>query len=143
MTRVRRRAVHSRRDGPAAASPVLGDHRGGWCARPYHHRVATRQTPGTRAKDSDRNDTCAVLDSALADGQLSGEEHRQRVASATNAATLGELQSLVVDLQTNNAPVQLPTLKSPSRLAGSGWGIKAAISGVLVLLGMGIGWGLY
>lgn len=105
--------------------------------------MATRQTPGTRAKDSDRNDTCAVLDSALADGQLSGEEHRQRVASATSAATLGELQSLVADLQTNNAPVQLPTLKSPSRLAGSGWGIKAAIAGVLVLLGIGIGWGLY
>src|SRR6478752_7870330 len=135
MTRVRRRAVHSRRDGPAAASPVLGDHRGGWCAHLYHHRVATRQTPGTRAKDSDRNDTCAVLDSALADGQLSGEEHRQRVASATNAATLGELQALVSDLQTANAPVQLPNLK-PTRLpTAGGWGIKAAIVAVLVLLG--------
>ena len=68
--------------------------------------VATRQTPGTRAKDSDRNDTCQVLDSALAEGQLSMEEHRQRVASATTAATLGELQSLVSDLQNANAPVQ-------------------------------------
>ena len=34
--------------------------------------MATRQPPGTRAKDSDRNDTCQILDSALADGQLSG-----------------------------------------------------------------------
>jgi hypothetical protein len=29
--------------------------------------VATRHTPGTRAKDSDRTDTCQVLDTALAD----------------------------------------------------------------------------
>lgn len=31
----------------------------------------------TRAKDSDREDTCKILDAALADGQLSAEEHRQ------------------------------------------------------------------
>jgi Domain of unknown function (DUF1707) len=106
--------------------------------------VATRQTPGTRAKDSDRNDACQVLDSALAEGQLSMEEHRQRVGSATTAATLGELQSLVSDLQNVNAPVQLPTLKSRPRLpAGGGWGLRLATAAVLVLLGMGIGWGLY
>ena len=106
--------------------------------------MATRQTPGTRAKDSDRNDTCQVLDSALAEGQLSMEEHRQRVASATTAATLGELQSLVSDLQNANAPVQLPTLKSRPRIpAGGGWGLRIATAAVLVLFGMGIGWGLY
>jgi hypothetical protein len=113
--------------------------------------VATRHTPGTRAKDSDRNDTCQVLDSALAEGQLSMEEHRQRVASATTAATLGELQSLVSDLQNANAPVQSPsklwaqpTLKSRLRLpVGAGWGLRIATAGVLVLFGVGIGWGLY
>ena len=71
--------------------------------------MATRQTPGTRAKDSDRNDTCQILDSALADGQLSMEEHRTRVALATGAETLGDLKSLVSDLQTNNAGVQSPS----------------------------------
>ncbi len=105
--------------------------------------MATRQTAGTRAKDNDRNDTCAVLDSALADGQLSNEEHRQRVAAATNAATLGQLQALVTDLQTANAPVKLPDLKPRIPAAAGGWGIRAAIAGVLVLLGIGIGWGLY
>jgi len=105
--------------------------------------VPTRQTPGTRAKDSDRNDTCAILDSALGDGQLSNEEHRQRVASATTAATLGDLQGLVSDLQTANAPVQLPNLKPRVPAAAGGWGIRAAIAGVLVVLGIGIGWGLY
>jgi hypothetical protein len=114
----------------------------------YDHRVATRQTAATRAKDSDRNDTCTVLDSALADGQLSMEEHRQRVATATKAATLGELGQLVEDLQNENAPVQLPNLKPPSRIAAaagsrSGLGIRLAMIAVLVLLGIGIGWGLY
>jgi hypothetical protein len=107
--------------------------------------VATRHTPGTRAKDSDRNDTCQILDSALADGQLSMEEHRTRVALATGAETLGDLQSLVSDLQTNNAPVQLPDLKKRPKLsgAGGGWGMRLAVTGVLVLLGVAIGWGLY
>jgi hypothetical protein len=104
--------------------------------------VATRQTAGTRAKDSDRTNTCQVLDSALGDGQLSMEEHRTRVAAATNAATLGDLQDLVGDLQNDNAPVQMPTLRRPSPISG-GWGMKAAVGGVLVVLGIGIGWGLY
>jgi hypothetical protein len=104
-----------------------------------------RQTAGTRAKDTDRNNTCQVLDSALSDGQLSMEEHRTRVATATKAATLGDLQSLVDDLQTENAPVQMPDLKEPSSLsgAGGGLGVRAAVAGVLVILGIAIGWGLY
>lgn len=61
--------------------------------------MATRKTSGTRARDSDRNAICQILDAALADGQLSGEEHRQRVSAATNAATLGELEPLTADLQ--------------------------------------------
>lgn len=111
--------------------------------------MATRQTAVTRARDDDRNNTCQVLDSAFADGQLSMEEHRTRVATATKAATLGDLQSLVDDLQTDNAPVQMPDLKKPSPLggatggAGGEWGIRAAVAGVLVALGIAIGWGLY
>ncbi len=107
--------------------------------------MAGRQTSGTRAKDSDRNDTCQILDSALAEGQLSMTEHGERVKAATTATTLGELQTLVADLQTNNAPVQLPTLKKPRALpmAGSGWGLRLAVAGVLVVLGIAIGWGLY
>jgi hypothetical protein len=104
--------------------------------------VATRQTSGTRAKDSDRNDTCQILDNALSEGQLSMEEHRERVRAATTATTLGELQSMVSDLQNSNAPVQLPDLKKP-RGQGGGWGMRAAVAGVLVVLGIGIGWGLY
>jgi hypothetical protein len=47
--------------------------------------------------------------------------------------------------------VQMPTLKSsprsPARLwaqsTGGGWGLRIATAAVLVLFGMGIGWGLY
>ena len=102
--------------------------------------MATRQSTDTRAKDSDRNDTCQVLDSALSEGQLSMEEHRQRVGAATNATTLGELQSLVSDLQTANAPVKL---KRPKRIPTGGWGTRIAVGVVLVLLGIGIGRGVY
>jgi hypothetical protein len=105
--------------------------------------VATRQTAGTRAKDSDRNDTCKILDSALSEGQLSMTEHGERVKAATIATTLGELQDLVADLQNSNAPVQLPDLKKPSRIGKGNWKFGLAVSAVLVLLGIAIGWGLY
>jgi hypothetical protein len=108
--------------------------------------VATSQMASTRAKDTDRNDTCQILDTALSEGQLSMSEHEQRVKGATNATTLGDLRALVSDLQTANAPVQLPALKKP-RLASSGanggWVIRVAVMVVLVLLGISIGWGLY
>ncbi|HTY26753.1 MAG TPA: DUF1707 domain-containing protein, partial [Mycobacterium sp.] len=47
--------------------------------------MATSQTASTRAKDSDRNDICQILDTALSEGQLSMTEHEQRVKAATNA----------------------------------------------------------
>jgi hypothetical protein len=59
-----------------------------------------RRPGGTRAKDSDRTATCQILDSALADGQLSMAEHQHRVTAAMAAATLSELESLIADLQT-------------------------------------------
>jgi hypothetical protein len=99
--------------------------------------VATWQTPNTRAKDSDRADTCQVLDGALAEGQLSMEEHRQRVSAATNATTLGELQSLLTDLQTGN-PMQ-PFVTPARRLRGHRT-VAAAVVGVLVVCIVAVGW---
>lgn len=110
----------------------------------YDRTVSTGQRASTRAKDSDRTDICQILDTALAEGQLSMSEHAQRVKAATSAATLGDLRALVGDLQTGNAPVRLPTLKSPRGVTDRAtWAIRLATAAVLVLLGVGIGWGLY
>ncbi|BDE11481.1 MULTISPECIES: DUF1707 SHOCT-like domain-containing protein [Mycobacterium] len=95
----------------------------------------------TRAKDTDRQETCQILDNALADGEISAEEHRERVSSATQAVTLGELQRLVTDLQFHSTLVKTPATKL--RSPRPGLGLAAAALGVTVLLGIGIGWGLY
>lgn len=62
-------------------------------------RVMTSNSSRTRARDVDRSDTCAVLDAALSDGQITVEEHATRTASAMTATTLGQLDLLVHDLQ--------------------------------------------
>jgi hypothetical protein len=98
-------------------------------------------TSATRAKDSDRQDTCTILDNALNDGELSMQEHRERVSTATNSVTLGDLQALVADLQVDSGPVRLRAVKSPAKFGG--WAILGAAFVVSVLLGVGIGWGLY
>ncbi len=103
--------------------------------------VTSGATTTTRAKDSDRQETCKLLDDALNDGELSMEEHRERIGTATTAVTLGDLQALLADLQTDSTPVQLATVKSSPKFAGRG--ILAAAFAVSVLLGVGIGWGLY
>jgi hypothetical protein len=106
--------------------------------------VANAQTARTRARDSDRTDTCQILDTALAEGQLSMSEHGDRVKAATIATTLGELRSLVSDLQTAGAPVQLPSLQKPALIGPRAtWGLRLATASVLVALGVGIGWGLF
>jgi hypothetical protein len=79
-----------------------------------------------------------VLDAALEDGQLSTEEHRERVSAATKAVTLGELQSLVSDLQIHRPPDQPPKLKMPAGVRR----IRIAMPLVVVLLGAGIAFGL-
>ncbi|OBA73623.1 hypothetical protein A5641_04500 [Mycobacterium sp. 1554424.7] len=88
-----------------------------------------------RATDSDRDETSRVLDSALGDGQLSMEEYRQRVSAASKATTVGELKSLVEDLQIPSAPAQLA--KPANRR-----GILIAGAAVLGLAALGVGWKL-
>ncbi|OBG83363.1 hypothetical protein A9X05_02220 [Mycobacterium sp. E3298] len=91
----------------------------------------------TRASDNDRNRTCEALDAALGDGQLSTEEHRERVSAATRATTLRELRSLLADLQIHPAAERAPS--SPSGINRRRAGIAAAVA--LVLVG-GVAWGL-
>ena len=87
---------HRQRVSTATNAKTLGELQ--WLGSDLQHRQAA-----ARATDSDRDDTCQVLDTAMSDGELSMEEHRQRVSAATNAKTLGELQSLVSDLQSQQS----------------------------------------
>jgi hypothetical protein len=86
-----------------------------------------------RARDTDRTDTCQLLDSALAEGQLTMDEHRQRVAAATNAATLGELQGLVSDLQPAD-----PSLAVGSRTLTRRRVLAAAAIGGVAVVGIAV-----
>lgn len=58
-----------------------------------------RLPPTTRARDVDRSDTCATLDEALADGQLTDFEHAARIDLAKEAETIADLHTLIEDLQ--------------------------------------------
>jgi hypothetical protein len=109
-----------------------------WLGAPLGGGVTT----ATRAKDTDRQETCAALDNALNDGELSGEEHRERVSKATNAVTLGDLKQLLSDLQ-GSTPTRLRAAKSNAMPAVRARGIGIAVLVVSVLFGMGLGWGLY
>lgn len=101
--------------------------------------MATRPPSQTRAKDSDRDATCQALDTALSDGQLSMEEHRERITSATSAKTLGDLSALVTDLQLDTPPVVLRAERTPSA-----WRRRAplltvaAFSAGVIVLGIGL-----
>ncbi|MGW0181497.1 DUF1707 SHOCT-like domain-containing protein [Nocardia sp. NPDC003345] len=52
-----------------------------------------------RARDTDRVQICALLDAALADGQLKTAEHTARTRSAMRAKFASDLDALVRDLQ--------------------------------------------
>ncbi|KQH75948.1 hypothetical protein AO501_18055 [Mycobacterium gordonae] len=92
----------------------------------------------TRATDKDRNDTCQVLDAALDDGQLSAEEHRQRVSSATKATTLRQLHALVTDLQIRPAAPGTSTSASINKRRV----VLALVGLAVVAAGIQIAWGL-
>ncbi|WP_100451964.1 DUF1707 SHOCT-like domain-containing protein [Mycobacteroides abscessus] len=89
----------------------------------------------TRAKDSDREATCKALDTAFGDGQISTEEHRQRIALATRAQTLGELKGVVADLQITAHAAETPTAPPPRRR----WPALAATAVVAAAIGAGAG----
>ncbi len=89
----------------------------------------------TRAKDSDRDVTCKALDAAFGEGQISSEEHRQRIAVATSAQTLGELNGVVSDLQIASLPAYLPTPRPQRRR----WPAIVVTAVVAAAAGAGVG----
>ncbi|WP_327149082.1 DUF1707 SHOCT-like domain-containing protein [Nocardia sp. NBC_01329] len=74
--------------------------------------MATNQL---RARDRDRADICGLLDTALAEGQLTAGEHEQRTAAAMRAKSFGELDALIDDLQIPGDLVNVPVLRGRRR----------------------------
>ena len=95
MTRVRRPPERRGVTGQRTCRGCRGDLASAPCrVNSYDLRVATGRRR-TRAKDSDRNETCRFSTVRWPTVSSPSEEHRRRVATATTATTLGELQALV------------------------------------------------
>ncbi|WP_336086333.1 DUF1707 SHOCT-like domain-containing protein [Nocardia sp. SSK8] len=93
-----------------------------------------------RATDADRTDACALLDAALADGQLTAAEHDTRTAAALRAETFGALDRLVDDLQTPADLAATPLARGIPRAPRRWWlpvgavllaGLTGALAGLL------------
>ncbi|WP_227997656.1 DUF1707 SHOCT-like domain-containing protein [Nocardia australiensis] len=98
--------------------------------------AATRYS-GIRARDTDRADVCGLLDAALADGQLTGDEHASRTAAAMRAKTFGELDAVFGDLQIPDDLVDAPVVRVDRRqprrwLAPLAVVVAAAVTGAAV-----------
>lgn len=59
----------------------------------------TEHAIGKRPRDADRERITAILDAALADGQINGLEHRERLSRVFQARTLERLETEIADLQ--------------------------------------------
>ncbi len=91
-----------------------------------------------RARDADRADVCALLDAALADGQLTEREHEKRTATAMQAETFGALDRLVDDLQIPGSLAATPVARGVPRMPRRWW-IPAGAIVLAGLLGAGAG----
>ncbi|MGU3436253.1 DUF1707 SHOCT-like domain-containing protein [Actinomycetes bacterium M1A6_2h] len=88
-----------------------------------------------RARDIDRALVATALDNAYADGQLTFDEHRDRLEKARNAQTLGQLHSLAADLQ---AEVPLPEPEAQPRRSPRGRAIGVGAAVVVVVLAVAV-----
>ncbi|KAA0018474.1 DUF1707 SHOCT-like domain-containing protein [Antrihabitans cavernicola] len=87
--------------------------------------------PRLRARDIDRATVASALDQAYADGQLSFDEHRARIATAQSAKTLGELHAMVADLQ---SPVDLPEPTPLPRPRRARWVVIAGATAAVAVI---------
>ncbi|MFC6011498.1 DUF1707 SHOCT-like domain-containing protein [Nocardia lasii] len=85
--------------------------------------------PRTRAREQDREATRTALDTARADGQLDADEHRALSELATEARTLGDLATLVADLQQRPVAPVKPHSRDLARPAIVVVAVLAAIGG--------------
>ncbi|MFE3058828.1 DUF1707 domain-containing protein [Nocardia sp. NPDC059239] len=89
--------------------------------------------PRTRARDSDRQATCTLLDAARADGQLSAADHRTLTELAGEARTLGELAQLTDELQ---RPADAPPDPAPPKSRRENW-FAAGVAALSIAVAVG------
>ncbi|MGW4120969.1 DUF1707 SHOCT-like domain-containing protein [Nocardia sp. NPDC004711] len=89
--------------------------------------------PRTRARDSDRQATCTLLDAARADGQLSVADHRTLTELAGEARTLGELAQLTDDLQRSG---DAPPDPAPPKSRRENW-FAAGVAALSIAVAVG------
>ncbi|WP_094275536.1 DUF1707 SHOCT-like domain-containing protein [Rhodococcus sp. OK302] len=88
----------------------------------------------TRARDIDRAQTCGLLDAGYGEGQLDPTEYEVRTAAAMKAKTLGELDTLVSELQIPEHLVEATRAPAPRRRV-PGRVVAAAVAAVLAVGG--------
>ncbi|MEV0435813.1 DUF1707 domain-containing protein [Nocardia sp. NPDC050413] len=89
----------------------------------------------TKARDADRARTIAALDTARADGQLDAEEHTAMTELAAEARTLGELATLVAELQQRPATPVKPKARNTFRIVTIAAVVLAAVGGFAWTIG--------
>lgn len=93
-----------------------------------------------RARDTDRVQTCGLLDTALGEGQLTDDEHRDRTRAAMSATTLADLDATVSDLQvpehaTAARPAPRRTVPVRRLAVGTAAATAVAVAAVVMLSG--------
>lgn len=94
-----------------------------------------------RARDSDRVETCSLLDTAHAEGQLTDAEHTTRTDRAMKAVTFEQLGTLVDDLQIPSRYARSAVVRPDRRPRDKGPvdGRRWASAAGLVVIAAGIG----
>ncbi|MEV6063992.1 DUF1707 domain-containing protein [Nocardia asteroides] len=95
----------------------------------FGRRHAGAYPSRTRARDADRARAVAALDAARADGQLDAEEHTAYAELAGQARTLGDLSTLVAELQQRPTPPTKPKPRNTFRIATVAAAVVVAIGG--------------
>jgi Domain of unknown function (DUF1707)/Cell wall-active antibiotics response 4TMS YvqF len=80
------------------------------------------ENSGLRASDADRDAAASVVNSALAEGRLTAEEHSDRLDAIYSAKTHAELVPLLSDLPASGASAAPVPVQSPGQVVPSGRG---------------------
>jgi hypothetical protein len=103
------------------------------------YRVRTQFNPALRAATADRERTVDVLKAGFAEGRLTQDEYNDRMGTAYNAKTYGELATLTADLPAGAMPPGAPGFFPPPPAARTRTNSMAVASLVLGIVSPAFG----